>query len=132
MGALTGSTTECPPTTGHGIAARNAVASADRAPLLPGAMRLAREGVRTSVADAITGYLSLEVDVEVPRTDPDLWAVLTDPQTSGGILLAVAEDRVDQLVSWLGEHGVAGTKVGSRPRWSASRFLSYSSATTAS
>jgi selenide,water dikinase len=37
---------------------------------------------------------------------------LYDPQTSGGLLVAVPEDRADDLVRSLGERGAADAVVG--------------------
>jgi selenide,water dikinase len=68
-----------------------------RVPLLPGAREVAQRGVRTGGADRNQAYLESRVDwgtsSEVERV------LMIDPQTSGGLLLAMPPDRVDRYVS---------------------------------
>jgi selenide,water dikinase len=68
-----------------------------RVPLLPGAREVAQRGVRTGGADRNQAYLESRVDwgtsSEVDRV------LMIDPQTSGGLLLAMPPDRVDRYVS---------------------------------
>jgi selenide,water dikinase len=69
----------------------------NRVPLLAGARNAAQRGVRTGGADRNQAYLESRVDwgksSEVDRI------LMIDPQTSGGLLLAVPPDRVDRYVS---------------------------------
>ncbi len=78
---------------------------------LPGAVEAARDGHlsgglknnRAFVAEcAVFGE-------SVPQEFQDL---LFDPQTSGGLLAAVAADSVDQCIATLARHGVVGHQVG--------------------
>ena len=68
-----------------------------RVPLLPGARAAAERGVRTGGADRNQSYLEDRVDwgraTEVDRV------LMIDPQTSGGLLVAVPADRLDRYVS---------------------------------
>jgi selenide, water dikinase len=68
-----------------------------RVPLLPGARSAAERGVRTGGADRNLTYLEHRVDwgraTEVDRV------LMIDPQTSGGLLVAVPADRLDRYVS---------------------------------
>lgn len=68
-----------------------------RVPLLPGARSAAERGVRTGGAERNLEYLEHRVDwgraSEVDRV------LLIDPQTSGGLLVAVPAARVDRYVS---------------------------------
>jgi selenide,water dikinase len=56
-----------------------------------------------------------------PGLDPRCVKLLYDPQTSGGLLVAVAPDRVDEVMTRLSGRGVAAHRVGSiKPRETAS------------
>ena len=68
-------------------------------PLLPGVAALARDGVRTGAA--VRNWASYGDEVRLP--EPAEWQkdLLCDPQTSGGLLLAVAGDAVDGVLSLL-------------------------------
>jgi selenide,water dikinase len=47
------------------------------------------------------------------KTDADLWArILCDPQTSGGLLMAVAQERAGALADALAQRGVMAAQVG--------------------
>jgi selenide, water dikinase len=63
---------------------------------MQGAMRLARDGVRTSGdernRELLAGRLSVEEGV-----DPALLALALDPQTAGGMLIALAPGEAEQL-----------------------------------
>jgi len=69
----------------------------DRVPLLPGARAAAERGVRTGGADRNLTYIESRVDWgsagEVDRV------LLVDPQTSGGLLVALGADQVSTYVS---------------------------------
>jgi selenide, water dikinase len=62
-----------------------------RLPLMPGALELAREGVTTGAS--ARNWQSYGNDVRLaPPIDSALRAILTDPQTSGGLLVACAPE----------------------------------------
>ena len=74
-------------------------------PLLPGARRLARQGCLTGGCRRNREYLDnkTSIDRSIPR---DLVEVALDPQTSGGLLIAVAADQADALVDELRAKGI--------------------------
>lgn len=78
---------------------------ADALPLLPGAYEYAAEGVNTGGGRATMAYLREHAtfDAEVSEA---FRALSTDPQTSGGLLMAVAPERVTALQEELVREGV--------------------------
>jgi len=68
-----------------------------RVPLLPGARDAADRGVRTGGAERNDEYLSALVDWGKASSSDR--ALLVDPQTSGGLLLAVPADRVNDYLT---------------------------------
>ena len=74
------------------------------APLLPGVEALARAGVRTGASTR-----NWESYGEAVRLDPALpaWTrdLLTDPQTSGGLLVSVAPAGVEAVIGLAWEMG---------------------------
>jgi selenide,water dikinase len=73
------------------------VIRADRLPALPGAEEAWRRGVRTGGAERNSDFLESRVDW---RTGSEFARVLAiDPQTSGGLLVAVAPPRVEEYLS---------------------------------
>jgi selenide,water dikinase len=100
-----------------------AVVRAGDVPLLPGAERLARDGVGTGAARRNWGSYGADVQL-APDLAPWWQGLLCDPQTSGGLLVAVAPEeavRVLDLVRQAGfsrvavigrlEDGMPGVKV---------------------
>ena len=81
------------------------VFEADRLPVLPGARALAAAGYLTGGCQRNRDWLAGKVDVaaDVPR---DLSEVAWDPQTSGGLLAAVPDERAADVVAALGTAGV--------------------------
>jgi selenide,water dikinase len=73
-------------------------------PLLAGAEALARAGVRTGASGR--NWASYGGDVQLPAELPD-WKrdLLTDPQTSGGLLIAVAPEEADRVLALVRERG---------------------------
>ena len=67
-------------------------------PTLPGAAQLAQAGFGTGAATR--NWASYGPDVRLPDGVPD-WGrgLLCDPQTSGGLLVAVRPDRADDIVA---------------------------------
>jgi selenide,water dikinase len=86
---------------GAGLAAR---IFADMTPVLAGVEALVRTGVRTGASDrnwqSYAGAVSLPPDFATWRRD-----LLTDPQTSGGLLIAVNGARADALVEFVQSRG---------------------------
>jgi selenide,water dikinase len=75
-------------------------------PLLPGARASLAAGARTGGAARNESYL--EPLVDWGRTTDDLRALLVDPQTSGGLLVAISPSRVEEYVSRVGGAVVVG------------------------
>jgi selenide,water dikinase len=81
-------------------------------PLLPGARRLAREGCLTGGCRRNRDYLKEKITIGA-SVGQDLAEVALDPQTSGGLLIAVGKPDADALVERLRAKGVvAATIVG--------------------
>lgn len=74
-------------------------------PLLPGALRLALEGYITGGCKRNRAYLADKVRVR-PEMPQDLNEVAFDPQTSGGLLIAVPAREAETLVRDLLNEGV--------------------------
>jgi selenide,water dikinase len=77
-------------------------------PLLPGALRLSEAGVRSTLW--AQNMAALEGRVEAPETA--LAALLFDPQTAGGFLAAVPQDRAAPLVEALRNAGFDAAQIG--------------------
>ena len=80
-----------------------------KVPLLSGARAAAESGVNTGGGGRNAEYLSSRVDWG--STDPVLRALLVDPQTSGGLLLAVPEAAIDDYLSRVADSVVIGAVV---------------------
>ena len=79
-------------------------------PILPGALDLAGEGILTGAsARNWTGYG--ESITLAPGLGEAHRALLTDPQTSGGLLVSCSEDSVDSVLSIFQEEGFASAAV---------------------
>jgi selenide,water dikinase len=69
-------------------------------PLLDGAMELARAGMLTSGDKTNREYVGADIEI-APTVDADFVKLLFDPQTAGGMLIAVAENKADALLRTL-------------------------------
>ena len=78
-------------------------------PLLPGARELARQGITTGGQRRNQAYVADYVDFS--RAPEDIAAIAFDPQTSGGLLMAVPPSRVDALVADLKRRGTLAAAV---------------------
>ncbi|MCP8937569.1 selenide, water dikinase SelD [Alsobacter sp. SYSU M60028] len=76
-------------------------------PVLEGAVELARRGFQSSLTP---GNAALARDVTFKN--PGDAALLFDPQTSGGLLAAVAPDRADEALSALAASGCMAASIG--------------------
>ncbi len=66
-------------------------------PALPGAREALREGIRTGGAERNDSFLAPLVDWG--DSSAEAHALLIDPQTSGGLLVSVPADRVDEYLA---------------------------------
>lgn len=84
-------------------------------PMLPRALALAREGILPAGAYRNRDYLAqrVRVDEGVPLADTDL---LYDPQTSGGLVIALPEAHSEGLLRRLGDVGVTARVIGAMGR----------------
>lgn len=103
---------------GHALEMANgagltAVLAAAEAPLLPGVEDLVRAGIRTGASGR--NWASYGARVDNAAGGPD-WRrdLLTDPQTSGGLLIAVAPEAVDEVLALARADGFARAAVVGR------------------
>ena len=80
-------------------------------PALSGALELARVGVETGGAAHNRRFVAGALTVD-PGVADELVTLAHDPQTSGGLLAAVAPDDVDRVMAGLRSAGVHATVVG--------------------
>jgi selenide,water dikinase len=92
---------------GSGIGAR---IDFDKLPLLPGALDLACAGMITGASDRNMASYVRDVSCG-ERIDSARRALLTDPQTSGGLLVACARDAVGQVLDVFHAEGFAQAAV---------------------
>jgi selenide,water dikinase len=71
-----------------------------RVPLISGALDLAAAGLLTSGDKTNREYVGAEVGV-ASTVDPNLMKLFYDPQTAGGLLLAISEDIANDLLTEL-------------------------------
>ena len=80
-------------------------------PWLPGAQRYAAEGTFPGGATSNLEYYSQWVTFDGMLDDVQR-LLLFDPQTSGGLLIAVAPDRADALMAEFGTRSITGSRIG--------------------
>jgi len=80
-------------------------------PLLPQAMRLAGEGMNPGGANDNRAYLAGHVRIS-GRIEKNLEQVLYDPQTSGGLFIAVPPDKTESFGAALRDAGLPDRPVG--------------------
>lgn len=85
------------------------VIDGQRLPALPGAIELARAGVETDGAAHNRRFAAGSVDIDAL---PELATLAFDPQTSGGLLLAVPPDGLEVISQALQTAGTNATHVG--------------------
>jgi selenide,water dikinase len=92
---------------GSGLAAR---ITAAHLPLLPGVQALARSGIATGAS--ARNWQSYGENVRLaPHLDAPFQAMLTDPQTSGGLLVACDPDDSSAVRATFARHGFAQAAV---------------------
>ncbi len=92
---------------GSGVSLRLRAA---RFPVLPGALRLASEGYLTGGGKRNRSYLADKVHVS-PGLTAELAELAFDPQTSGGLLMAVPESEASACVQALENVGISAAAV---------------------
>ena len=88
------------------------VLEAAKLPLLPGARRLAEQGSLTGGCKRNRDYLKDKISTD--RSIPEgLLEIALDPQTSGGLLIALPEAQAAEAIAKLHSKGItAATVVG--------------------
>ncbi|RZJ00468.1 MAG: selenide, water dikinase SelD, partial [Haliea sp.] len=76
----------------------------DRIPLLPGVLELAAAGMVTGASGRNWASYGAEVSLPAGIT-PEMQAVLCDPQTSGGLLVACSPDTEAEVLASFARHG---------------------------
>ena len=80
-------------------------------PLLEGALELANQGMLTSGDKTNREYVGSDVSV-ADSVDADLVKLLFDPQTAGGMLIAIEENRSQALLKRLKENYSSASVIG--------------------
>ncbi len=81
-----------------------------RVPLLSEALELARDGVATGASDRNWESYGQDVALDPALAKPER-ALLTDPQTSGGLLVACSPEAVDEVLVIFKDQGFAQAAV---------------------
>jgi selenide, water dikinase len=69
-------------------------------PLIPGAQDLAKQGLLTSGDKTNRNYVGDDIEIH-PGVAKEMASLLYDPQTAGGMLIAIPEKRADELLERL-------------------------------
>ena len=83
-----------------------------RVPLIDGVLKLAADGIVTGASGR--NFASYGHDIALPADfAPEARALLTDPQTSGGLLVSCSADSVAAVLEIFRKHGFASaTEIG--------------------
>ena len=84
---------------------------ADAVPLLDGALDLASHGMLTSGDKTNREYVGADVEI-ADAVDQNLVKLLFDPQTAGGMLISIPEDKSEILLRTLNEHYPQARMIG--------------------
>ncbi|WP_306392754.1 selenide, water dikinase SelD [Telluria beijingensis] len=82
-------------------------------PLLPGVLQLAQDGFFTGASGRNWDAYGKDVQLD-DALSPAQRALLTDPQTSGGLLVACAPGAVDEVLALFAREGFSGAAVVGR------------------
>ena len=80
-------------------------------PLLDGAFELASAGMLTSGNKTNREYVGADVEIG-PSVDENLLRLLFDPQTAGGMLISIAEEKAEALLSTLSKNYPNARRIG--------------------
>ena len=80
-------------------------------PLLEGALELASHGMLTSGDKTNREYVGADVQI-APDVDENLIKLLFDPQTAGGMLIAIGEEKAGALLSALSKNYTQARAIG--------------------
>ncbi len=93
----------------------------DKVPLLPRVYEFASMGIVPAGGRRNVNYCSKLVDTG--NTDPVTLDILSDPQTSGGLLISLPSEKAQSLISKLKSRGIQATAVGEVLEESSSKIL---------
>ncbi len=79
-------------------------------PILPGTLELAQMGLVPAGAYHNRDYCQEKVDWS--ELSPEMISIISDPQTSGGLLIALPEDRIPQFQQELAQRQTNATLIG--------------------
>ncbi len=85
--------------------------SANAIPLLPGALQFAREGSVTGGGRSNAEFVGSHARLAA-HLDTAMLSVLFDPQTAGGLLIALPPQRLQEFFDRLGEEAGAARQIG--------------------
>lgn len=85
--------------------------NAGAVPLLDGALDLAGQGMLTSGDKTNREYVGADVEIREP-VDENLVKLLFDPQTAGGMLIAVNENKAEALLATLRKNYLKAQPIG--------------------
>jgi selenide,water dikinase len=80
-------------------------------PLLTGALELAAEGMLTSGDKTNREYIGADVEID-EAVNKNLLKLLFDPQTAGGMLIAVNENKAEALLATLSKNYPKARQIG--------------------
>jgi len=95
---------------GEGSRGLAAVVYADKVPVMPGALLLAKEFYITGSAQKNANFMKMRVNMG--GIGFELKEILYDPQTSGGLLISVSAKDADKLLNEMRQNGVDAHEVG--------------------
>jgi selenide,water dikinase len=84
---------------------------ASAVPLLTGALELASEGMLTSGDKTNREYVGADVEIR-DAVDENLVKLLFDPQTAGGMLIAVNQNKAEALLANLSKNYPQARQIG--------------------
>ena len=91
-------------------------------PILQGTLDLADKSVVPAGAKNNLKFVESKVKWQ-KNVDNIYREILADPQTAGGLLIAIDSERADQLISLLKEYGVAGHIIGRSVQFTGERII---------
>lgn len=80
-------------------------------PLINGALELATGGMLTGADKTNREYVGADVSID-DRLEPNLMKLFYDPQTAGGLLLAIPEEKADELLAELRRNYLRAEVIG--------------------
>ena len=80
-------------------------------PLLDGALELAAAGMLTSGNKTNREYVGADVEIG-PNVDENLLKLLFDPQTAGGMLISIAENKAEAMLATLSKNYPHARRIG--------------------